>query len=335
MYLLIGALYTIEANQNPSQKYDHSRTYLVKGLGSYTSLAIYGHRINTYTKFNTTNWFQIMQMLSNNNKQLSNFEKNQRPFVTDFNSNKTIFEDNNQQRNSFDRLIDNNYVKAIIFETSYLEAKKSKERNKKDLELQRPNFKTKKNQNLSYSKEDYMVDFLDPSSPNFNLRPNKLQPRVKRSKNLNRNQLHVSSAPLQSKDQQSDSSYSKNGSLTSTTNIDFLNKENHQNLSLYINEDRLEKNKLDKILSVSQIEAAKIRPHVEAAELLPQVKYFNMDSWNLSVSSGQRDQAVKWTPIELAVKGKTHSQAAKSGLSDYTVNWDRQDQRQTSGKSQC
>ena len=304
MYLLIGGTYTSAADQNFKNKSGHAGASLVKVVGSYTSLAFYSNRKNT------TNVFQIQPVLSNDNEHLSSLENSpSAALIQEGNSNSTTFKYINQQHFTNDNQFFNNYSNhnsTNIEKSKILETHKLKEMTKHYHELQSPKSKTKKKPNYFTSIEDYLVDALDLNSPNL---------------------LQVLSAPMKSKQRQSDSFYAKNSYLTPAPKNDFLKQEKFQNLSLYINEDVLETNELDDILSVPQTEAAKLRPLIETVEAV------NIDSRDHSATFGQHDQAVKWTPLEQAVTWKPRDQAVKPGPWGNAVNWNRQDQQQTSGTS--
>ena len=325
LYLLIGGTYTSAVDQNFKNKSGHVGASLVKVIGSYTSLAFYSNRKNM------TNVFQIQPVLSNDNEHLSSLENSpSAALIQEGNSNSTTFKNINQQHFANDNHFFNNYSNhnnTNIDKSKILETHKLKEMTKHYHELQSPKSKTKKKPNYFTSIEDYLVDALDLNSPNLNALPDKLNPIENKLKTLNPNILHVLSAPMKSKQRQSDSFYAKNSYLTPAPKNDFLKQEKFQNLSLYINEDVLETNELDDILSVPQTEVAKLRPLIETVEAV------NIDSRDHSATFGQHDQAVKWTPLEQAVTWKPRDQAVKPGPWGNAVNWNRQDQQQTSGTS--
>ena len=275
-------------------------------------------------------------MLSNDNKQSSLENSPSAALILDENSTSTTFKYINQQHFANDGQFFNNYSNhnnTNINASKILQTNKIKKMTKHYHQLQSPKSKTKKKQNHFTSIEDYLVDALDLNSPNLNALPDQLNPRVNKLKTLNPNILQVLPAPIKSKQHQSDSFYAKNNYLTPAPKIDFQKQEKLQNLSLYINEDRLETNELDDILSVPQSEAAKLKPHNEGVVLIPHVEAVNIDSSDNSATSGQHNQAVKWTPLEQAVTWKPHGQAVKFGPWGNAVNWNRQDQQQTSGTS--
>ena len=304
MYLLIGGTYTSAVDQSVKNKSGHTGASLVRVVGSYTSLAFYSNRKNT------TNVFQIQPVLPNGNEHLSSLENSpSAALIQKEHSNSTTFKNINQQHFANDNQFFNNYSNhnnTNIDKSKILETQKLKEMTKHYHELQSLKSKTKKKPNYFTSIEDYLVDALDLNSPNL---------------------LQVLSAPMKSKQRQSDSFYAKNSYLTPAPKNDFLKQEKFQNLSLYINEDVLETNELDDILSVPQTEAAKLRPLIETVEAV------NIDSRDHSATFGQHDQAVKWTPLEQAVTWKPRDQAVKPRPWGNAVNWNRQDQQQTSGTS--
>ena len=179
------------------------------------------------------------------------------------------------------------------------------------LGLQSLEFKTKKNQNYFNLNSDFLVDTLDLNFPNFN---DKLIPRGTKINTLKPNLLRESSPTTKSKHHQSEPFHSKNNYQKPTPKIDLPNQEKLQNLSLFINEDYLETNELDDILSLPQIEIVKIRPHIEAVKIKPHF-----------VPRIPPEQGGQWKPPGPTVISEPDVQAG---------NLDRQDQQQTSGKRQ-
>ena len=319
-------MYSIEANQNLNQKSDHASANLVKVLGSYTSVAIYSNRFNSYTKHNQTKQFQINVVLLNNSKHKFSLENNpSSAVILDYNSNKTIFNYINAKHFSNVSQFHNNYNKSKKIESKNLEANKSKEKTNHYHGLQNLESETKKNQNNFNPNSNSSIDSLGLNFQAFKSLSDKLNPKGNKVKTLKINLLNDSSDPNKSKQLESKSFYSQNNTHMPVPKIEFANQEKLKNLSLNNNEDHLEGNELDDILSVPQIEAVTLGPYVQAVNM-------NMDQY---VIFGQLNQAVNWTPLFQAVSWKTHDQAVKSGPSNSAVNWDRQDQQQISGKIQC
>ena len=333
----------VSANQNDNDKYGHAEALLLKVQGSYTSLAFYSNIINTDTKINTTSWFHIKKVLSNDNTHLSNFEQ-----ILDYNPNCATLKNINQHHlYKGSQVCNNNHSNTKMDESENLEVKKSKENIKHFLGLQSLEFKTNKNENYFNLNRDFLVDTLDLNIPNFN---DKLIPRGTKLNTLKLNLLPESSPTTESKHHQSEPLHSKNNYRKPTPEIDFPHQEKLQNLSLYFNEDQFETNELDDILSVPQIEMVKLRPHIEAVKIKPHF-----------VPRIPPQQGVQWTPLGPAVISGRDVQASNSGpdaqaaisgpdvqaaisgpdvqavISGPDVqagNLDRQDQQPTSGKIQ-
>jgi hypothetical protein len=298
-------------------------------VGSYTSLAFYS---NTKTKINITNWIQIKTVLSDSNENLSNSQRHS--VVLDSNFKNASFNKNSQNKHFNVSQSYNNYNRAKTDQSNKIIVTKHQEKNKHFLVSQSKKSQTKKGTKFPFLNVDYLVDTLDLSFPNFQTLPYKLTSKVNQLKPLKPNLLFDSSAPIKLKHPQTETLYSKNNHLTQSLKNDHINQEKLPSLSLFINEDHLDTNEQDDILSV---------PHDQAFNIVAQVDAVKMNSSEQTVTIRTQNQTIGWTPLvevdesqELydAVTWRTRGQAVKSGPHRPAVNWDRQDQQQTSGTSQ-